>query len=118
MKVFIFYFSSLIFSGGKCKSCRHPCLKCLNENSCTSCYPGYYLESNTCKNCIKGWEKHYKECPLCSLDKKFDNDDIFIKDIIKEFVELQRKAFPHKINENQCNRIINDFYKENNTKVV
>ena len=70
------------------------------------------------KNCIKDWEKHYKECPLCSLDKKFDNDDIFIKDIIKEFVELQRKAFPHKINENQCNRIINDFYKENNTKII
>ena len=69
------------------------------------------------KNCIKDWEKHYKECPLCSLDKKFDKDDFFIKDIVKEFVELQRKAFPHKINENQCNRIVSEFFKENKEKI-
>ena len=69
------------------------------------------------KNCIKEWQKREKECPLCCLDKKFNKIDLFFKDIIYDFVEIQRKSFPHKINKNQCNRIINNFLKENEKKL-
>ena len=70
------------------------------------------------KNCIKEWEKNNKECPLCNVDKKYNNNkDILLKDILNEFVEIQRRAFPHKINQKQCNRIINNFLKENKTNI-
>ena len=68
------------------------------------------------KICIKEWEKTFKECPLCNIDKK--SEDLFFKDIINEFVETQRKNYPHKINKDQCNRIINDFKKDNEKKLI
>ena len=64
-------------------------------------------------NCIKEWQKREKECPLCCFDKKFNKNDLFFKDIINEFVEVQRKSYPHKINKEQCNRVITNFLKEN-----
>ena len=69
------------------------------------------------KNCIKDWEKNNKECPMCLIDKKYNSNDILLKDIINEFVEIQRKAFPHKINEKQCNRIIKNLLAENVKKI-
>jgi len=72
------------------------------------------------KNCIRDWDKNYKECPLCIIDKKIKNnskDDYLLKNIINDFVEIQRMAFPHKINKKQCNRIINNFLKDNETKI-
>ena len=72
------------------------------------------------KNCIKDWEKNFKECPLCIFDKNIKNnnkDDYLLKNIINDFVEIQRMAFPHKINKKQCNRIINNFLNDNETKI-
>ena len=69
------------------------------------------------KNCIKEWSKREKECPLCFLDKRINKNEIYLKDIITNFVEIQRKFYPHKINKDQCNRIINNFLKENEKKI-
>ena len=70
------------------------------------------------KICIKEWEKTFKECPLCNIDKKSKENNLFFKDIINEFVEIQRKYYPHKINKDQCNRIINDFKKDYEKKII
>ena len=68
------------------------------------------------KYCIDDWETLYKNCPLCKLNEIYYNkNDCLIKDIVQEFCEIQREAFPHKINKAQCNRIVNNFKKENDS---
>ena len=69
-------------------------------------------------NCIKDWNKNHKECPLCFIDKHYNENELLLKDVINEYVEIQRKAFPHKINNKQCKRIINNFLKENKAKIL
>ena len=66
------------------------------------------------KNCINEWEIFYKNCPLCKIQNKYNyKNDLLLKDIMEEFCEIQREAFPHKINKEQCNRIVYNFKKEN-----
>ena len=77
-------------------------------------------------NCINDWFKHQEKCPLCKMCKNFeqkfnkstkmplnkisdnriDIEKYYLNEVIKEFVDMQREAFPHEINEQQCIRIV------------
>lgn len=86
-------------------------------------------------NCINEWFKHQEKCPLCKIsvnfekkfnkntkvplkkltDNRIDLGKFYLIEIIKEFLDIQREAFPHEINELQCNRIAkNHTVKEKN----
>ena len=70
-----------------CYKCETGCKICTNENNCSECFEGYYLEQKeekgefTCKKCNESCKKclNEDECQICADDyyeEKDENDEI------------------------------------------
>ena len=61
-------------SSGGCLKCSHPCLMCENENECSNCVEGMFVDDDkNCQHC--GEEENDKTCSTCLSSCAADCDD-------------------------------------------
>lgn len=54
---------------GECKSCGSDCSACDDDETCTTCFDGFYLDDGDCEECPEN-------CSLCAYSSTHENDAI------------------------------------------
>ncbi|CAD8094801.1 unnamed protein product [Paramecium primaurelia] len=74
-------------SVNQCKQCQSNCLQCQNEQSCTVCKSGYFVQQNQCYQCVN-YLSHCLTCDTASKCTSCDGEIVHYRQTIVQPVHL------------------------------